>query len=49
VRRTALLLALAAAGCAGAPPAIGEPGAELSDPKAEAQYQAALRKVTEHR
>jgi len=49
VRRAALLLALAAAGCAGAPPAIGEPGAELSDPKAEAQYQAALRKVTEHR
>jgi hypothetical protein len=49
VRRAALLLALAAAGCAGAPPAIGEPGAELPDPRAEAQYQAALRKVTEHR
>lgn len=49
MRRTALVLALAAAGCAGAPPAIGEPGAELPDPKAEAQYQAALRKVTQHR
>ena len=49
MRRAALVLALAAAGCAGAPPAIGEPGAELPDPKAEAQYQAALRKVTQHR
>ena len=49
MRRAALFLALAAAGCAGAPPAIGEPGAELPDPKAEAQYQAALRKVTQHR
>jgi hypothetical protein len=49
VRRAALVLALAAVGCAGAPPAIGEPGAELPDPKAEAQYQSALRKVTQHR
>ena len=49
MRRAALVLALAAVGCAGAPPAIGEPGAELPDPKAEAQYQAALRKVTQHR
>jgi hypothetical protein len=49
VRRAALVLALAAAGCAGAPPAIGEPGAQLSDPRAEAQYQAALSKVTQHR
>jgi hypothetical protein len=49
VRHAALVLALAAVGCAGAPPAIGEPGAELPDPKAEAQYQAALRKVTQHR
>ncbi|HEY1907546.1 MAG TPA: hypothetical protein VGG91_15980 [Myxococcaceae bacterium] len=49
MRRAALVLALAAAGCAGAPPAIGEPGAQLPDPKAEAQYQAALSRVTQHR
>jgi hypothetical protein len=49
VRRAALALALAAVGCAGAPPAIGEPGAQLPDRQAEARYQAALRKVTENR
>jgi hypothetical protein len=49
VRRAALALAVAALGCAGAVPAIGEPGAQLPDRQAEARYQAALRKVTEHR
>ena len=49
MRRTALLLALAAAGCAGAPPAIGDPGPELSDARAERSYQDALARVTEHR
>jgi hypothetical protein len=49
VRTGALLLLLGAAGCAGAPPAIGEPGAELSDPRAEASYRAVLDWVTQHR
>jgi hypothetical protein len=49
VRTAALLLSAAAVGCAGVPPVIGEPGAELADPKAEASYQATLGKFTEHR
>ena len=40
MRAVALLLLVCAAGCAGTPPAIGEPGAELSDPRAEASYRA---------
>jgi len=44
-----LLLLVGAGGCAGAPPAIGDPGPELSDPTAEKSYQAALARVTEHR
>ncbi|HVP59577.1 MAG TPA: hypothetical protein VMT11_03415 [Myxococcaceae bacterium] len=44
-----LLLLLGAAGCAAVPPAIGEPGAELPDAKAEARYQTALARATEHR
>jgi hypothetical protein len=49
VRAAALLLLVGAAGCAGTPPAIGEPGAELSDPRAEASYRVVLDYVTEHR
>jgi len=45
----ALLLLVGAAGCAGTPPAIGEPGAELSDPRAEASYRIVLDYVTQHR
>lgn len=45
----ALLLVVGAAGCASVPPAIGEPGAEVPDAKAEASYQAALARATEHR
>ena len=44
-----LLLSVPAGGCAGAPPAIGEPGPEAPDPKAEQSYQATLARVTEHR
>jgi len=49
VRAVALLLLVCAAGCAGTPPAIGEPGAELSDPRAEASYRAVLDYVSQHR
>jgi len=49
VRRAPLLLLLGVAGCAAGPPTIGEPGAELPDARAEASYQAALDRVTEHR
>jgi len=49
VRLAALLLAVGAAGCAAVPPAIGEPGAQVPDRQAEASYQAALSRVTEHR
>jgi hypothetical protein len=49
VRVAPLLLAVAAAGCATVPPAIGEPGARVPDRKAEASYQEALSRVTEHR
>ena len=49
MRASALLLLLGVAGCAGTPPAIGEPGAELSDPRAEASYRAVLDFVSEHR
>ena len=49
MRVAALLLAVGAWGCASVPPAIGEPGAELADGKAEARYQAALARATEHR
>ena len=49
MRVAALLLAVGASGCAAVPPAIGEPGAQVPDRKAEASYQAALSKVTEHR
>jgi hypothetical protein len=49
VRVAALLLAVGASGCAAGPPAIGEPGAQVPDRAAEASYQAALSKVTEHR
>ena len=44
-----LLLLVGAAGCAGTPPSIGEPGAEFSDPRAEASYRAVLDYVTQHR
>ena len=44
-----LLLLVGAGGCAGAPPAIGDPGPELSDARAERSYQDALARVTEHR
>ena len=49
MRVAPLLLAVAAAGCATVPPAIGEPGARVPDRKAEASYQEALSRVTEHR
>ena len=49
MRAVALLLLVCAAGCAGTPPAIGEPGAELSDPRAEASYRAVLDYVSQHR
>ena len=49
MRIAALLLVVGAAGCAGAVPAIGEPGAQVPDRAAEASYQAALSRVTEHR
>jgi hypothetical protein len=49
VRVAALLLVVGAAGCAAVPPAIGEPGAQVPDRKAEASYQAALARFTEHR
>jgi hypothetical protein len=49
VRVAALLLVLGAGGCAAGPPAIGEPGAEVPDARAEASYKAALARVTEHR
>jgi len=49
VRLAALLLAVGAVGCAAVPPAIGEPGAQVPDRQAEASYQAALSRVTEHR
>ena len=49
MRLAALLLAVGAAGCAAVPPAIGEPGAQVPDRQAEASYQAALSRVTEHR
>jgi hypothetical protein len=49
VRVPALVLLGAAAACATTPPEIGEPGAKVSDPKAEASYQEALARVTQHR
>ena len=49
MRLAALLLAVGAVGCAAVPPAIGEPGAQVPDRQAEASYQAALSRVTEHR
>ena len=49
MRLAALLLLVGAGGCAAVPPAIGEPGAEAPDPKAEARYQAVLARATEHR
>ncbi|HUM12393.1 MAG TPA: hypothetical protein VLT82_15705 [Myxococcaceae bacterium] len=49
MRTAPLLFLLGAAGCASVPPVIGEPGPELPDPKAEAKYQAALERFTEHR
>lgn len=49
MRVAPLLLAVAAGGCAAVPPAIGEPGAAVPDRKAEASYQEALSRVTEHR
>jgi hypothetical protein len=49
VRTAALVLVVGAAACAGAPPAIGEPGAQVPDRAAEASYQAALSRATEHR
>jgi hypothetical protein len=49
VRVAALLLAVGASGCAAVPPSVGEPGARVPDPRAEASYQAALSRVTEHR
>ena len=49
MRVAPLLLAVAAGGCAAVPPAIGEPGAEVPNRKAEASYQEALSRVTEHR
>lgn len=49
MRIPALVLLGAAAACAATPPEIGEPGAKVSDPKAEDSYQAALARVTQHR
>ena len=49
MRVAALLLAVGASGCAAVPPSVGEPGARVPDPSAEASYQAALSRVTEHR
>jgi hypothetical protein len=49
VRTAGLLLALGAAGCASTPPAIGEPGAQVPDRRAEAQYRAVLERVSDHR
>ena len=49
MRRVAPVLLLLAASCATTPPEVGEPGAELPDPRAEERYQAALRRATEHR
>lgn len=49
MRPAALLLVVGAASCAGMPPAVGEPGAELSDSRAEAAYQAALDRASDHR
>ena len=49
MRLAPLLLAVTAAGCATVPPAIGEPGAQVPDRKAEASYREALSRVTEHR
>ena len=49
MRLAALLLAVGASGCAAGPPAIGDPGAQVPDRSAEASYQAALSRVTEHR
>ena len=49
MRVAALLLSIAAAGCAGVPPAIGEPAPEVPDRTAEASYQAVLRRVTDRR
>lgn len=49
MRAEALLVLLGAAGCATTPPVFGEPGAVVADPRAEASYQAALERATEHR
>lgn len=49
MRVPALVLLGAAVACATTPPEIGEPGAKVSDPTAEASYQAALGRVTQHR
>ena len=49
MRAAALLLVVGAAGCAAVPPAIGEPGAQVPDQRAEASYQAVLARNTEHR
>jgi hypothetical protein len=49
VRVAALLLAVGASGCAAVPPSVGEPAARVPDARAEASYQAALARVTEHR
>jgi len=49
VRARALLLLLGGAGCSWTPPSIGDPGAEVADPRAEASYRAALEKATQHR
>ncbi len=49
MRVPALVLLGAAVACATTPPEIGEPGAKVSDSTAEASYQAALNRVTQHR
>ncbi len=49
MRLPALVLLGAAAACATTPPEIGEPGSKVSDSQAEASYQAALARVTQHR
>ena len=49
MRIAALLLTVGASGCVAVPPSIGEPGAQVPDRAAEASYQAALSRVTEHR